>query len=416
MTMITQLLGMELGRGSISYPLSSKSTPEIERVAPAELENRYKDDPIIYNSINVRVQTIMSPGYRLIGEEEDVAYAYNFLNSVGRVGSENDWSHILSTIFSHQQIYGRAWVELIPNEENTKLVDLDIIDPKKMDYLRDSLGHIALDDYGNPIGYIEQMPFDIRVESKLQPPEPYRLMTNQIFLPPERIVHYKMNTVGDGFEGIGLVEPIYRASVRRNDAETAWSNSPLFPIMYAKVGDDQHDPTDEHLKSSLDELTLTKKRYAFTYPYWIDVGMLQAQSPEKIVDQFAHYENEEVSGLGLPKAFSKWEGGETNRDTLARQEYMFKLTLKNEIDKTCRMTEKRIFGTLRDYGQINTIPRFEWNELALQELDSKAERIVKYIDAKAITPDERLEKYIRTMEKLPPLEGSRMPIAPGKVA
>jgi hypothetical protein len=383
-------------------PVSSKSTPDLPRVKPEELEKRYKDDPIVYNSINVTVQTIMSPGYRIVGKEDDVSAVYGFFDAIGSKGGDLEWEQLLTRIFQHQCIYGNAWSELIPNKERKKLVDLDLIDPKKMDYLRDQLRNIALDTYGNPVGYVETLPLTMTVESKLKPPEPYILYTNQIYIPPKRIVHYKFNTVGDGFDGIGLIEPIYRASVRREDAENAWSNSPLFPMLYAKVGDDQHEPTEQHIVSAMDELSKSSKRYIFSYPYWVDVGMLQATSPEKIVDQFKHFEDEVISGMGVPKAFAKWEGGETNRDTLSRQEYMFKLSLKNIIEKTCRTIEKNVFGTMREYGQIKTIPRFEWNEISLQELDSKANRIVEYIGSGALTPDAELERYIRRMEKLPP--------------
>jgi len=400
MSLISQMLSTN-NNMDIAEPLSSKTTPDLERVGLEDLEKRYKDDPIIYNSINVRTQTIMAPGYHLIGDKNDVATVIEFFNNIGASGGNLEWNEILTRIFQHQFMYGRAWTELIPNVENTELVDVDIIDPKKMDYLRDASNNIALDEYSNPVGYVENLGWSNSNGSRFYPPMPYTLQSGQIFFPPERVVQYIYNTMGDGFEGIGLIDPVYRASTRRDDAESAWANSPIFPMLVSKIGNESHEPTKQHLQSALDELSVSKKRSVFTYPYWVELNMLQAKQPEKVIDQFKHYEEAEIAGLGLAKAFAKWEGGETNRDTLARQEFMLKISLKNTAFKTCKMIEKRIFGAMVDYGQIKKAPLMVWNEIALQELDSKAERIVKYLSSGALTPDTDLEDYIRKVERLP---------------
>jgi len=401
MSLISQMLSTN-NNIDIAEPLSSKTTPDLERIGLEDLEKRYKDDPIIYNSINVRTQTIMAPGYHLIGDKNDVSTVIDFFDSVGASGGNLEWNEILTRIFQHQFMYGRAWTELIPNVENTELVDVDIIDPKKMDYLRDASNNIALDNYSNPVGYVENLGWSNNNNgSRLHPPAPYVLQSGQIFFPPERVIQYIYNTMGDGFEGIGLIEPVYRASTRRDDAESAWANSPIFPMLVSKIGNESHEPTKQHLQSALDELSVSKKRSVFTYPYWVELNMLQAKQPEKVIDQFKHYEEAEIAGLGLAKAFAKWEGGETNRDTLARQEFMLKISLKNTAFKTCKMIEKRIFGAMVNYGQIKKAPLMVWNEIALQELDSKAERIVKYLSSGALTPDTDLEDYIRKVERLP---------------
>ena len=400
MSLISQMLSTDKNN-DVAMPLSSKTTPDLERVSLDDLEKRYKDDPIVYNSINVRTQTIMAPGYHLVGDKNDIAVVEDFFKNIGSVGGGLPWTEILTRIYQHQFIYGRAWIELIPNVEKTELVDIDIIDPKKMDYLRDSSGNIVLDEFSNPIGYVENIGWEGSSNAKIMPPAPYRLESGQIFLPPDRAVQFIYNTMGDGFEGIGLVEPIYRASIRRNDAESAWANSPIFPMLVSKIGNESHEPTKQHLISALDELSASKKRSVFTYPYWVDINMLQAKQPEKVIDQFKHYEDAEIAGLGLARAFAKWEGGETNRDTLARQEFMLKISLKNTAFKTCEKIVRNIFGKMYEYGQIKSIPIMVWNEIALQELDSKAERLVKYLSSGAITPDSDLEDYIRKVERLP---------------
>ena len=400
MSLMSQMLSTNTNI-DVAEPLSSKTTPELARVSLFDLEKRYKDDPIIYNSVNVRTQTVMAPGYHLLGNKDDVATVIEFFNNVGKTGGNLEWNEILTRIFQHQFIYGRAWTELIPNVENTELVDIDIIDPKKMDYLRTSDNKIALDQFSNPVGYVENLGWGVEMQSRFYPPEPYSLQAEQIFFPPDRVVQYLYNTMGDGFEGIGLIEPIYKASTRRDDAESAWANSPIFPMLVSKIGNESHEPTKQHLQSALDELSVSKKRSVFSYPYWVELNMLQAKQPEKIIDQFKHYEDAEIAGLGLAKAFAKWEGGETNRDTLARQEFMLKISLKNTAYKTCKMIEKRVFGAMVKYGQIKTAPLMVWNEIALQELDSKADRIVKYLSAGALTPDTDLEDYIRKVERLP---------------
>ena len=262
MSLISQMLSTNT-KVDVAEPLSSKSTSNLPRIGLGDIEIRYKDDPIIYNSINVRTQVIMAPGYHLLGDKDDVNTVTAFFDNVGKVGGGLEWNEVLTRIFMHQFIYGRSWTELIPNVEKTELVDLDIIDPKKMDYLRDASNNIALDEYSNPIGFVENVGWDGSVSSKLLPPSPYTLDSGQIYLPPERVVQYIYNTMGDGFEGIGLIEPVYKASVRRDDAESAWANSPIFPMLVSKIGNESHEPTKQHLQSALDELSTAKKRSVF---------------------------------------------------------------------------------------------------------------------------------------------------------
>ena len=397
--------------GLLPNPLSVKTTPTIERIDPNLLEQVYIESPLVFNAINKTVQIIMSTEYHLEGDEKTVSFFEDFLASIGYRGGEWDWESLLDAIFKYQCIYGCAPVELIYAKKSNEIVDLDIIDPKKFDYARDASFRIALDEFGNPLGYVQTLPAAAAVENKIKPPPGVQLMSNQIFFPPERIAHFKLYTVGDGFYGIGLIEPIYKTFIRLKASEEGFANASYrcgFPLVIAKIGDENHDPTPEHIKNALEDLKDINSRYAFAAPYYNDLKILEPKHPEKIRTYLDYYIEQIVTGMGLPKAFATGAGETTNRATLARQEYITKLTLKDIIKKTTKIIESKIFyrvAELHNKAHPNDrigVPKMVWGEIALEELDSKCQRIVNYARAGLLHPDSAIDEWIRKTEKLPP--------------
>lgn len=387
-----------------STPVAPKVSPRVQRVDKDKLEQLYISDAIIFNSINKLVQVIMSAGFKLIGDKKSVEFFNEFLSNIGAKGGEYEWQSLLDTIFRHLFVYGNAWIELIYNKRGTHIVDLDFIDPKRMDFVRNSMGQIIVDKFNNPAGYTLKLPPNIVAENKFKPPEGALMPPNSIFIPPERVAHFTLYTIGDGFDGIGLIEPIYKTALRKANMEEALANSwwlTGFPLKKGKVGDINHEPTEEQMRKMAETIKNLDYKSSIVVPYYADVEILEAKRPEKLKEQLSYFIDEEIAGLGVPKAYATGSGEATNRSTLNSQEYLMKIALKDVTTKVCKTIEQKIFRTVAEQNKLETYPLMKWGEIAIEELDSKASRLAKYVKYGIVKPDKNIETLIRKEENLP---------------
>lgn len=388
-------------------PISKKTTPTLPMVDKAQLEAAYKCEPTIFNAINKTTQLIMAAGYRLLGDdEESVKFFTDFFDSIGSQGGELEWEELLNSVFKHQMIYGEAWNELIPAIGDSKIVDIDLIDPKKMDYAKDSNDKIVLDKWGDPVGYVETLPFDYSADSKYLAPKEAVIQPNQIFFPVDNIAHYKLYTVGDGFYGIGMIEPSYNMILRKLNMEEALANALNrvgFPTRRVKVGDLNHEPTEEQVRNAATDIKNMSYMGVTSHPYWVDVFLDEAQHPEKLQEQLNYFIAQIVTGSGLPAALATGKGEETNRATLNRQEALAKLTLKDIVRRTTRIISKNIIIPVAKANNVNPV-KISWGEISIEELDGKAKRLEAYVKSGLLTPDKLIEDLIRKYEELPKRE------------
>lgn len=397
--------------GVTPQTLGIKSTPVHPRASLYELESAYINDPTIYNGINKIVSVIMASGYEITGNSKSVKYIEDFLSSVGTTGGHTDWDRLLETNFRHQAVYGRAFNEIIYDVGKTNILDLDFIDPKQMDYPKNANGLIVVDNYSNPVGWVQSVPLIENIGGSPYrsdvAPDNVRLGPNQIFFSPEKIAHFKMSEIGEGFYGVGLVEPILQTSNRKLVMMKALAEFFIrtgFPIKIYEVGDPSHEPTEELLRRTVEELEKTSYQSSFALPYYVKSKMMEPQKLDKLNDYFKGFIEEEVTTLG-PKAFVTGLGEQTNKATLSRQEFLYKLTMKDMISNTTKIIEKEIFARISALNNLPDVPKIVWGEINLEELDSKAERIVKYAQSGIITPDDNLEKMVRKFEGLPESSG-----------
>ena len=389
----------------VESPQAVKTTPDIPRVSKAELEAAYLKEPTMFNIVNKTVQVIMSAGYSLDGDDESVEFFTDFFASIGGRGGETDWVELLNSTFKHQLVYGEAWIELIgAKKDSDRIVDIDMIDPKKMDYAKDQEQKIVMDRNGNPVGYVETLPPMYSIAGKNRnPPSPVFLDGHQIFFPKDRIVHHKLYTVGDRFYGSGLVEPVYFTILRKMNMEQALANAVNrdgFPRKRVIVGDMNHEPTDEQVRSAVNEIKDMDYMGIIGHPYWVNVTIDEAKRPEKLQEHLDYYVDQIVSGSGVPKSLATGAGEDTNRATLNRQESLYKLALKDIVRRTLLKFQRGLIEPVAESNNVNPVI-IKWGEISIEELDGKSNRLAKYVSANVLTPDEELERHIRHVEDLP---------------
>ncbi len=422
MKLISQLLGVNStydwdeteirSKEKTSDPKAKRSTPTRKRIEGSELEAAYYQSPIVFNSINKIVQTILSGNPELVCKNEKILNYFNtFLENIGFIDGDSTWDELLEQIFRYQCIYGDAYIELIYNKKGDKIVDLALIDPKKIDYAKTKGDQIALDRYGRPLGYVEKLPYEQMVDSNgnqiesTKVPNGVVLKANEIFIPPENIAHFKLYTVGEGFYGIGLVEATYQDILTQQNLEKDYgekAHSTLFPIRYAKVGDLNHEPSPEKVQSILGKLKEAVYNTEIAVPYHVELGILTAKNTGDLRSFLEYFGDDVIAGMGIPKPYATGRGGDLTRAALDKMNQLFELSLRDIIARTTKTIEMQIFRRIAILQHFNEYPKYQWGPIGVEEATAKAERLLSYVDAGIIPPDDPdLVNMIRKMEEFP---------------
>jgi len=402
-----------------SKPLGIRATPTISRINPAILEADYMTEPNIFNAVNKTAQIIMSAGYKIVGDEKSVSFFQEFFDSIGSRGGMLEWEELLHSIFKHQIIFGSAWNEKIPaKRDKNRIVDLQILDPKAMDYAKDGFDNIALDQYGNPFGYTQTLPTNFTLEERVSPPAQVSLGPDQIFFPPDSVAHYKLYTTGDGFYPLGVIEPIHSIISKKLGIETAHANYLKrngFGKLLATMGNENYNPSPEKIKQALIELQGMSDKSVIATAWWNKLEILQPQGIGELNNYLLYYIDQIITATGLPKAFVTGVGSETNRRTLERQEEVAKITLNDIVRRTLRVLHRDVIDKIAKGNKgINPV-RLVWGEISGEELANKAERLSRYAKQGLLTPDDPTEAYIRKIEGLPERdEKTARPIQPNQ--
>jgi hypothetical protein len=351
--------------GTTGEPKSAKTTEyttqTISGIPLKELELNYLKNSTVFNAVNKTTQVIMYRPPKIVAKDQKVkAYFEEFTKNLGNSGSNTTWPLLLTTIFQHQFIYGRSFVENIMNTRKNRIVDWDTIDPKKMDYARDSNSKIVLDKYNNPVGYFEIIPSDeggkgnpnaekakgtvinsSDMPNGIVPPAGQ----NSIYFPAIRIAHMKLYTVGDGFFGVGIVEPIYRNSLQKlnlEDAQTSAGCRHANPVIWAQLGDLNHEPTPQQIENMTKKLKDMTYKSEISTPYYYNLQILESKKSGALKEQLSYCRSQELTGLGIPGAFVTGEG-DANFATLGKQALLWQLTLIDLINRTKTAIEKQMF-------------------------------------------------------------------------
>ncbi|MHA1304413.1 MAG: phage portal protein family protein [Candidatus Heimdallarchaeaceae archaeon] len=403
--MTTQNLAKNEMQVPVGVPFGKKETTAgEERLSLFDLERLWIEDPIVFNGVNTATEIVMAAGYSLKGNEKSVEAVTRFISNIGKTAGNCTWDELLYTIYQHQFLYGRAYIERMYSPSSGELVDLDFIDPKYIDYAKDSNGNIALDKYGNPLGYVQKVPSigasNIRSDGPI--PKEVEVSSDEIFIKPDKVIQFNLFTAGSGFYGVGLVEPIYRTGLDKSRLREAITNLylQLGPRQIVKIGNETHEPTAEMMARVVQELERARYNSVFAVPYYADIDIKEAKHPERLQNQLDFLTKEEIAVLG-PAALITGGGEATNRSTLNRQESVYKLKLQDAVKRTTTRLERELFSIIIEQEGLKEVPRIVGGEIDLVELDSKADRLAKLAKTGVITPDSELEKHIRELEDLP---------------
>lgn len=296
-----------------------KVTPTIARIGRNALETSYIKEPTTFNLVNVMTQLIMSPDHTLDGDKSEVDYMSEVIDSIGFNGGTNTWEQVLTLIFKHQIMFGNAYIGLITKSgggDDADIVDFDIIDPKLIDYAKDGNGNIVLDEVGRVIGYIQTIPegsstTDLEPYQKAKIPETVAIEANQLFIPREKIVHFKLHALGDNFYPLGFIEPAfnainYKLKLEESLANAIWRDG--FPTLIGKYGDANHVPTKNQIQDLLNNMQNLTNRHTLAVPYYVNIKYLESKSVVQLREHLVYFTEQIVTSFGIPQAIATATG------------------------------------------------------------------------------------------------------------
>ncbi len=400
--------------GSSGQQLSSQGAikPRKPLVPFSDLEMAYKSDALSFNAINKSNQMIMAGGFReFIHNKKAVNKKFReFFENIGEIGKDTTLEELLESIFMDQMVYGNAFVEKIFDESDTKIVDLAMVDPKKIDYAKTAEGKIILDTKGKTIGYTILLESGSFAEGDKIPDKYERVIkteTDSIFILAKRICHFKLYTIGDKFYGIGLIEPAYKSGIYKKNMEKAKANYVYlkgFPQLIAYVGNDRRMATPADIKGVLKEISTIDYQKNLAFPDWVKLDSPKFQESKLSEESLKDMRTDQMAALAAPQALVSGSGEATNRATLGDQRILWEFTLKDIIKKTMSYFKKYILKPINELNGYGGVPDMEWGELRAEDVDVTTDKIIRILTAKNLhtTPEMimDLEEELRNVMNL----------------
>lgn len=405
---ITQLIGEQKventklgksGEDSGEQLSAEDSVKEYKPLYPfSDLEMCYRSDALTFGGINNTVRTIMSGGFKeFVHEKKYVKTSFNkFFERIGEIGNDLTFEELITFIFKDQLVYGNSFVEKIFNDRDTKIVDLAIIDPKRIDYAKKSDGSIVLDDYGKPIGYMLKLQSYSPYSNGDEIPQKYKEIVKDdgksLFMLAKRIAHFKLDPIGDKFWGIGRIEPAYKSGIYKKNMEKANSNSIYqngFGSTIAYAGNERKASTPQERKEITKIISKLDYQKKLTLPHWVKLETLKQSEPSTIGDAINNMKIDQISALSIPDAAASGQGQTANKQTLSEQMEFWELTLKDIVKQTMSYFKKYILKPINDYNKYGGVPDIKWGDMNKDDDDIRNDKLIRLLTSKSsnITPE-----------------------------
>lgn len=385
--------------------ITRSSTDEIPRTSPIELEIVYGKDPIGFNIVNTLTDMIMAGMPKLENlfnsdKKSIKTYYETFFENIGEVGENITTEDLFENIFKSEFTFGNAFVQIIFDNKKKKIQDLSLIDPKRIDYLKDSSKRVVLDENNMPVGYTIKKDFGDLTMGDTIPKEYVRGNLNikdSYFLFAERIVHFKINTIGDRFWGIGVIEPSYKSTIRKINIEEGQANSIYkngFNPLIGYVGSDRKVATPKDLEwvgGLLSNLDVTK---VGTFPDWVKIETLKYDQSDIVSGTLGYMRENQISPAGLPMAIASGKADTTNRSTLGIHLQLIQFKLNAIVKKTLSTFEKRILKKIAYYNKVADYPSINWGQVGPTDKEKIVDYLLNSVSSGVLTAEDVRPKLI----------------------
>lgn len=367
---------------------------EFKRASLFDLESMYFTDPPTFNGINIYTQVMLSCKPEVVcSNEKEQRYMDSVLKKI------KFYKRALPKIPLNCCIYGGAWNEMVLGDEvNSPVLNFPTRDPKYYDFLRSNYGRIVFNEHDEPLGYIQFLEYDIPEQ-----PNEIRVMGQRaIQLPTDVLTHTTFLTVGDSFNGIGLIEPVYNAIRLKNNALKEMVNRLKSPVIGIKVGTEAF-PVDDitRLDAAAENFRDIDEQSVISYPYYNAPELIEPKGKVNFRENVDVFNHEVVAGLGLAEALITGRGENTNRSVLDDLLSLFYMRLDWFQEAISASLEEQLFTYMYHQKRFEEVPKLVWRDTSIDSLNAKSERLDRWLSNKVLRPTEDMEDLVREWENLP---------------
>jgi hypothetical protein len=400
--------GIQLGEKDNTKATSpiSKLVGEAKRVKKENLKLCYLRDDVCYNGVNLKAKLIVPTNYKFIcldskgnrvTEDEDYLTTY---------GEKIHLQEVLTEAVSDALKGGLGWIEQL-RDTNGTLVSQRAVDMESMDYLRDMNDEIIYDDTGlEPLAYVQYVSELIDIPKDRDPSLVYGISTNRkcMLIWKDEIFPLSLNR-----DEIGIIEPQYdiiRQKISNMKMAEKMLRKRANPRYHIQVGNQDYRPGPNERAKIKKEFQTLGADEDIVSDWYVNVTELGTSVNTTSLEREDRYIQRQCTCMGIPPAYV------TGTALGEGQGYR---ALTNDLRVILFKTIEPMRSRVSDIYLQNTIPHLnhkfksvkqyiEWENLALDDLESQSIRLQRYSKCGVIMPDDGVEKHIRELERLPPID------------
>lgn len=371
---------------------AKSQTPETERIDLKDIEAVTSSTGIVSTGVRKHTEHLLASKHYIwyYEDEKSKEFFEEFIANLGSSSDIVDWESFLYEIFKDCFMFGRFFCELVFNKNETSIVDLNKIDPKTIDYAKDSMDNIVFDENDRPIGYFITYPFNSKIEPNTEdvPDEvmPPRTSPKWIYLPGYKVVQIKYHTLGNDLYPVGIVEPVYGDVLDFKESKSNMKkieNRFAMPMMITKVGDISHAPTPKLISDTHNAIKAHKNERLITTAYYNDIKLEEVRNAYNVKGNVELHKTDIKQGLWMPDTF----GYDGRGSAMKQQTTEFAYTLTFAVRKIVAQIKKYIFEPICKLEQLEVVPTIVFEHLDPEEKDKKPKRLTYYSKAGLINDD-----------------------------
>lgn len=331
-----------------------------------QLFNLYLLNQYVNRAINIRADTLISRGYKIVGKDQKGVDACKEL--IDKSGGIN----LFRQLSVNTDIAGDGFLEKIYNQKKNMILKLKHVHPLTLEFKTDEdTDKIVLDSNGEPKGYVQ---YYIDENGQEQEKD----------IDKSIIAHLKYNTLGDEFTGLSQIQSGYNSIVRLMNMEYSAAEAAVKaanPIIVGKA-----NSKSPHQIAMWGQILgrINGKEQVFI-PEGMELSML---APERQIfsDYAEYFLNAVVATFGVPKGIllGSSSGGSNRAEEVVLSRQFYSTIRANQKYQSDMFNE--IF---KEYGELAGFeaPRLEFEDIA-EDAEAMARSAIDLFTAQIITQAE----------------------------
>jgi len=391
------------GQEPYVFELAGASVTETDLETIERLKNQankkffdlYENDGLTFMLVNYLVQKINAPFF-FTGEEDLVKRVERWSRNIG-------FPFIVRNLIKDIILHGTAWCELVPDENLTDIVRIKIIDPTKIDFIRDlKTDKIKRDENGDPEGFVIQLNGKERYWYKdkvIDKGSEKPIISSRIEDLRTRICYFKLETYGSEELGISFIKPVYRSAIIRCNiadmlGESAFRGGGI--VAYFKGR-----PSQEVINNLSKDLKNITSKNIFVLSENFQLDTVPIPDIKERIAQVIYLADEEAGALGIPLDILM-TSVKTYRQDVPSKLLDLNERVKGYQDYLAYQIETQILKKLKEYwGMKNKDLIMEFRPISSTIKLHRTRALATLARRRLIKWDPELEVYLRKEEGLP---------------